>query len=218
VSSFVVRLWLPDRPGALGQVASRIGAARGDVVGIEILERGGGNAIDELVVSLPDDVTRDLLLAEIGQVDGVAVEDVRPIDPERPEPAIIALEAAAILVESEPRKRLDVLCDQLSYVVDGEWAVALRSDDGATLVERGAAPAIPWLAAFFAGSRHITAGDLDHSAPSDMVWTHLDSTGVSVAVGRSGRPFHTRERLLVALIGRIADGLLPASLDSSQPL
>ena len=28
----VVRLWLPDRPGALGQVASRIGAVRGDQV------------------------------------------------------------------------------------------------------------------------------------------------------------------------------------------
>src|SRR5687767_13200202 len=52
---YVVRLWLPDRPGALGQVASRIGAVRGDVVGIEILERGAGRAIDELVVRLPDD-------------------------------------------------------------------------------------------------------------------------------------------------------------------
>ena len=28
---YVVRVWLPDRPGALGQVASRIGAVRGDV-------------------------------------------------------------------------------------------------------------------------------------------------------------------------------------------
>ena len=33
VHRFVVRVWLPDRPGALGQVASRIGAVRGDVVG-----------------------------------------------------------------------------------------------------------------------------------------------------------------------------------------
>src|SRR5215204_3609233 len=29
--SLVVRVWLPDRPGALGQVASRIGGLRGDV-------------------------------------------------------------------------------------------------------------------------------------------------------------------------------------------
>ena len=99
MGSFVVRVWLPDRPGALGQVASRIGAVRGDVVGIEILERGGGSAIDELVVALPDDVTRELLLAEIGYVDGVAIEDVRPIDPERPDAGMVALQIAASLVE-----------------------------------------------------------------------------------------------------------------------
>src|SRR6478752_5955668 len=83
MQTFVVRVWVPDRPGALGQVASRIGAVRGDVVGIDILERGGGSAIDELVVILPDDVTRELLLHEIGQVDGVAIEGLRSIEPGR---------------------------------------------------------------------------------------------------------------------------------------
>src|SRR5829696_3602149 len=78
METFVVRVWVPDRPGALGQVASRIGAVRGDVVGIDILERGAGRAIDELVVELPDASLVSLLLAEIDQVDGVDVEDVRP--------------------------------------------------------------------------------------------------------------------------------------------
>ena len=48
-ATYLVRAWIPDRPGALGQVASRIGAVRGDVVAIEILERGGGRAVDEIV-------------------------------------------------------------------------------------------------------------------------------------------------------------------------
>jgi hypothetical protein len=78
VETFIVRVWLPDRPGALGAVASRIGAVRGDVVGIEILERGAGRAIDELAVQLPDASLVSLLIAEISQVDGVDVEDVRP--------------------------------------------------------------------------------------------------------------------------------------------
>jgi len=212
VSSFVVRVWLPDRPGALGQVASRIGAVRGDVVGIEILERGGGSAIDELIVVLPDDVTMDLLLAEIRQVDGVAVEDVRPIDPDRPEAAIAALELAAALVETAPDKRLELFCEQLQRLVDGEWAIALRSD-GAAVVERGQPPDSGWLAAFFEGSRHITSCDHEHSAPGDMVWTHLDAHCISVAAGRSHRPFHTRERQLVALLGRVADGMLPTAFD-----
>ena len=66
--SYVVRVWLPDRPGALGQVASRIGAVRGDVVGIDILERGAGRAIDELAVALPDDELVPLLCQEIGRI------------------------------------------------------------------------------------------------------------------------------------------------------
>jgi len=33
----LVRVWLPDRPGALGLVASRIGAVDGDIVGIDVL-------------------------------------------------------------------------------------------------------------------------------------------------------------------------------------
>ena len=38
---YVVRIRLPDRPGALGQVASRIGAVGGDIVAIDILDRSG---------------------------------------------------------------------------------------------------------------------------------------------------------------------------------
>src|SRR5206468_11318017 len=75
----LLRVWLPDRPGALGAVASRIGAVRGDVVGIDILERGAGRAIDELVIELPSDQLLELLIEEISQVDGVDVEDVRPV-------------------------------------------------------------------------------------------------------------------------------------------
>ena len=77
-STFVVRVWVPDRPGALGAVASRIGAVRGDLVGIDILERGGGRAIDELTVELPSDELVPLLIEEMSQVDGIDVEDVRP--------------------------------------------------------------------------------------------------------------------------------------------
>src|SRR5437763_179071 len=46
MTTYVVRVWVPDRPGALGAVASRIGAVRGDLVGVDILERGAGRAID----------------------------------------------------------------------------------------------------------------------------------------------------------------------------
>ena len=53
MATYVVRVWVPDRPGALGAVASRIGAVRGDLVGVDILERGADyflyNVLDTLV-------------------------------------------------------------------------------------------------------------------------------------------------------------------------
>src|SRR5438270_9884475 len=94
-----MRVWVPDRPGALGGVASRIGAVRGDLVGIDILERGAGRAIDELVVELPDEGLLDLLISEVSQVDGVDVEDVRPIEQHAPDPRVDALETAAVIIE-----------------------------------------------------------------------------------------------------------------------
>jgi len=54
MATFLVRIELPDRPGALGAVASRIGAVRGDVVSIEIIRRQDGRALDEFVVELAD--------------------------------------------------------------------------------------------------------------------------------------------------------------------
>jgi ACT domain-containing protein len=46
MAGYVVRIALPDRPGALGLVASRIGAVGGDIVAINILEREDGRAVD----------------------------------------------------------------------------------------------------------------------------------------------------------------------------
>ena len=50
----LVRVRVPDRPGALGLVASRIGAVKGDIVGIEVIDRHDGIALDQLSVILPD--------------------------------------------------------------------------------------------------------------------------------------------------------------------
>ncbi len=208
VQTFVVRVWLPDRPGALGQVASRIGAVRGDVVGIEILERGGGSAIDELIVRLPDDNLVDLLVAEIMQVDGVAVEDVRPQLPGRSDASLAALQAAAVIAETEPDKRLEQLCVELLDLVDGSWVAAVSSDPCDVLVERGAPPEPAWLAAFLAGTRHLAPDDDHDASPSELAWAHLDGGAISVVVGRDGRPFHARERTQVSLLGRITDALV----------
>ena len=40
--NYLIRVHLPDRPGALGAVASRIGSVGGDVISIDILQRQSG--------------------------------------------------------------------------------------------------------------------------------------------------------------------------------
>lgn len=200
----VIRVWMPDRPGALGQVASRIGAVRGDVLGIEILEQGAGRAIDELTVALPGDELIGLLSAEIDDVDGVSVENIRQVEIDRIDTNLAALAIGAAMAECDPNDRLEVLCSGLQRVVDADWVVAMR--DGQTLVDYGEAPELAWLQAFLAGSEHLEG--VDDAAPNDMVWAHLVASGLYVAAGRAQRPIHERERVRVSLLGRLADALL----------
>jgi ACT domain-containing protein len=83
MAGYVVRIALPDRPGALGLVASRIGAVGGDIVAINILEREDGRAVDEFVVEIGQDLI-ELLQSEIHEVDGVSVLDIRAADTTTP--------------------------------------------------------------------------------------------------------------------------------------
>lgn len=210
METFVVRVWLPDRPGALGQVASRIGSVHGDVVGIEILERGGGSAIDELRVSLPDASLLDLLVAEIRQVDGVAVEDVRPVPADRPDGGMAALATAAAVVAAPAGERLATACRELRLLLDADWAVAMCLDGPVAVAHDGAAPELEWLAAFLAGSSHLgaegAAMEAQHT-PGDLVWTRVPSHGVALACGRAGRVFHVRERDEFDVMGGIVGSL-----------
>jgi ACT domain-containing protein len=80
MAGYVVRIELPDRPGALGLVASRIGAVGGDIVAINILDRDEGQAIDEFVIEIGGDHLIELLRNEIHEVDGVSVLEIRAVD------------------------------------------------------------------------------------------------------------------------------------------
>jgi hypothetical protein len=205
VHTYLVRVWLPDRPGALGQVASRIGAVRGDVVGIEILERGAGRAIDELVVALPEPDLVDLLVAEISQVDGVDVEDVRALAADRQDPGLAALATAVRLVEAiDDESVLRALCEETLADFEGEWAMALRLEPVEAVIEVGSTPMAGWVAAFVLGSRHLDA-DQTEGCPEDVAWADLPTGGLALAVGRKGRPFRWRERRQLASLARIAD-------------
>jgi len=204
VITIVVRIWMPDRPGALGQVASRIGAVRGDVLAIEILEQGGGRAIDELTVSLSSVELMPLLTAEIGAVDGVSVESIRLVDPDRTDASLSALALGAAIAESPADERLAVMASGIQRFAETDWVVVLAN--GVPITQVGEPPDMGWLTAFLAGSEHLDG--LDDSSPSDLLWGHLVTSAVTVAAGRIANPIHERERVRFSLLVRLADALV----------
>ena len=204
--TYVVRVWMPDRPGALGAVASRIGAVRGDLTGIDILERGAGRAIDELIVELPADGLVSLLVAEITQVDGVDVEDVSPAPEDPVDPRLDALETAAALVtQPSVPELLDALARRAMRDFIADWAAVVDLSGPTPLSEVGAVPPAPWLAAFVAGSRLSVAPEVADSGPDDVAWADLTAAELAVVLGRRGRPLRARERRQLAAVARIVD-------------
>jgi hypothetical protein len=202
--TLVVRLWLPDRPGALGQVASRIGAVRGDLLAIDILERGGGLVIDELVVSLPSATPEELLIMEIGAVDGVAVEHIRAVPADRPDPVMAMFELGARVAEAAPLDAIATFGRGLAAALDAEWVV-ITDATGAAEFRTGEPPDLAWLLAFLDGSEHLGA---EHAAPADVMWARLPKSGRSVVLGRTARAAHDRERARLRLVARTVDHLL----------
>jgi hypothetical protein len=201
----VMRVWLPDRPGALGAVASRVGAVRGDVIGIDILERGAGRAIDELIVALPEPGLVPLLIHEVGQVDGVDVEEVRPAG-STPDPRLDALESAAALVEETSAEGvLTRLVEDAQRTFDATWVVVIDVTGPVALARVGAAPPASWLDAFVAGSRSSVAVASGETGPDDIAWAPLDGADLALVLGREGRPFRARERRQLGALSRIAD-------------
>jgi hypothetical protein len=199
--TYLVRVWLPDRPGALAAVAARLGALKGDVLGLEIVERRSGLAVDEIVVSIPDGVSVDLIVNEVGQVDDVEVEDVRPLGESTYDPHLDALEAAAILLGAEDRETLALaLCEHVGRVVRAQWAAVV--DNAGSLASWGERPNDRWIDSFVSASPPC---DAEGRLPEmEAVWLPLPAAAASLVVGRD-TAIRDRERQRLAALARIAD-------------
>lgn len=189
MSRLVLRIWLPDRPGALGAVASRVGAIRGDVVGIEVVERDGGVAVDDLVVDLPDDDLVELMLSEVRQVDGVRIEYIHPDSSAPSDPTAGAFESALALLQADDVETLARLTvEQAQRLVGSDWA-CLLDRAGGCLASSGPAPQASWLAAFRDG---VKGGGAD--GPADPVCVDVADPGWDLVLGRQSRALRGRER------------------------
>ena len=204
--SFLLRLVLPDRPGALGAVASALGGVGADILSVDVIERSPGSAVDDFVVELPSDKLADSLVSAAATVPGVQVESIRPyagqIDPHR------ELELLDGLAQ-DPDSALQLLADGVARVFRAGWALVLAppvAGQARVLARGGAAPELtsvsaPWWPP--APTRPVPNDD--DWVPSD--WQRLGTELAVTPLGDSA-----------LLIGRPALRWLPSELVRLQHL
>jgi hypothetical protein len=202
VPNLVVRVWLPDRPGALGLVASRIGAIGGDIVGVEVLERSTHVAVDEFAVMLPSADLVKLLVREIEEVDGASVEEWREVE-HFPDARLDALESVEQLCAVNGQAQLvERLVARVRDAFVADWAAILQGDR--TCATSGDAPAVEVLEALAAGTSASPAVASGDTGPEDLAVAPLPEHDATLLVGRAGHPFRRRERQQLRALARIA--------------
>lgn len=177
---------------------------QGNVVGLEVLEREAGVAIDEMVVELPDAPGAvDAVCRGVRNVPGVGVEEVVELAgaaeaPDREDTVLAA--AAAILGAATPDAVLRALTAHLRTLFDLAW---LAVADGALtrFVEvhgESVAPTPAWVAAFAEGAR--SGADPANDTTGSGVFVELvPGTGLVVCGGRTVA-IRRRERREIALL------------------
>ena len=147
--SFLLRVVLPDKPGSLGAVATALGNAGADILGVDVVERSQGHAIDDLAVELPSGRPPDVLITAAESVPGVAVESVRPHS------GRLETHHELELIEEitgDPANGLQLLADGVPRIFRAGWAlVAVREGTHSyRQAQSSAAPEtragdLPWL-------------------------------------------------------------------------
>jgi hypothetical protein len=220
--SYLLRIVLPDWPGALGSVATALGKAGIDIIGLTIVERGTGGAVDDLLVTLPPHGLVDAVLTAVHSVPGAAVESLRPY-PAEASGIHDDLELADVLAD-RPERAPAVLTEFVAGVFYADWAMMLEhlgSDDTRLRAASVGAPdlrgdgydntgkvrlAAPWMPLKQACSLGLDDG------PFPRRWADLGMELAAAPVGRAnlavllGRPGGPRFRPSeVARLAHLAD-------------
>lgn len=189
--SYLLRVQLPDRPGSLGSLAVALGTVGADILSLDVVERGDGYAVDDLVVDLAPGSLPDTLLTAAEKLGGVRVDSIRPytglLDTHR-ELELIDQVATA------NDDRMQVLVDGAARVLRVSWATVVGIGPHGTFRVVGSPGApetqagdVPWMPL---AKPTILDGAADW-VPG--VWKNVDTT---LAVAPLGNP----ERAL--LLGR----------------
>src|SRR5450755_844192 len=75
---YLLRVSVPDRPGALGALASEIGRAGGDITAVDVVERSDTAAVDDILVEAADHTTASQIATSLRSLPDVIVDTWQP--------------------------------------------------------------------------------------------------------------------------------------------
>jgi hypothetical protein len=171
-----LRIWVADRPGALGQVTRELGACGADIVQVSVLSRERGRALDEITVFLPEEDQRARLERSLRAMGTVTLEGIRPsgeVPGAFPDLDLLGR------VATDPRAALNILVDALPRILAADWALAVRP--GAGPPGSGPADASGGRVPLGAGDAAVLARSWD--APRDAALPDLPSRAAAVSAG-----------------------------------
>ncbi|MEU0513701.1 MULTISPECIES: ACT domain-containing protein [Amycolatopsis] len=215
--SFLIRVQLPDTPGTLGAVATALGMIGADILSVDVVERGGGVAIDDMVVELPSGRLPDAVITAAESVEGVEVDAVRPYA------GVLDTHRELELVEeiaAQPASGLSVLVEGVPRIIRAGWAIVVSvSEPGVDrLASSSAAPEapitdLPWLPlerATILDSEDSWVPETWQELGTELAATPLGKPDKALLVGRPGGPmFRAAE---VARLAHLA-GIVAVVLD-----
>ncbi|GAA1861540.1 amino acid-binding protein [Pseudonocardia ailaonensis] len=147
--SYLLRVVLPDKPGILGAVATALGSAGADILGVDVVERVDGQAVDDLSVELPSGRPPDVLITAAESVPGVQVESVRPYSGRLDTHRELQLVDE---IAGDPGHGLAMLAEEVPRLFRAGWAIVAVREEGRSyrVAESSAAPEtragdLPWL-------------------------------------------------------------------------
>jgi hypothetical protein len=200
---FSVRIWLPDEPGMLAAVATRIASLRGNVVGLEVLERSEGIAVDELQVELPEVGLSDRLCRQLCTISGAGIEEVRAIPPDAEERGLQVISAAVSILETaNASASLAALVGLTNDLFDVEWSALVDLESETSVQCVGEVPPLEWLLSFVTGSR--AGGPMADTSGSGVMAGELTEAGLALCIGRTVA-FRGREQRELDMLVRVAD-------------
>ncbi len=216
--SYLLRVELEDRPGSLGSLAVALGSVGADILSLDVVERGPGYAIDDLVVELPNGAMPDMLISAAEALRGVRVDSIRPhtglLEAHR-ELELIDHVAAA----GGRAARLQTLVDEAPRVLRVGWCTVVRlagdhpervaGSPGAPETQAASTPWLPLAEPAALDGSADWVPPLWHDMHTTLAAAPLGDPGTAMVLGRPGGPeFRPSEVARLGYLAGIVAGLL----------